>query len=197
MKFRAPFKIKSSSLVRFTVIYDCSGIKQKMKFEKSKIEKMKKKKIIKIGVITVIIGIVIAGAVGFYMFNMPHRDVQSAKADFHLNSSDIVDEYLSNKDAANEKYLAADGDSKILEITGQVAKISDDFDGNKVVLLKSSSDKAGVSATFTPETNENTTNLQVGEKVTVKGVIRSGAAYDSDLELYENVILEKSDVVNK
>lgn len=158
---------------------------------------MKKKKIIRIGLIAAVAGIVIAGAVGLYMFNMPHRDVQSAKADFSLNSSEIVAEYLANKDAANEKYLAADGDSKILEVTGTVSKISDDFDGNKVVLLKSSSDKAGVSATFTPETNANATNLQVGEKVTVKGVIRSGAAYDNDLELYENVILEKSDVVNK
>jgi DNA/RNA endonuclease YhcR with UshA esterase domain len=158
---------------------------------------MKRKKIIRIGLITAVAGLVIAGAAGLYMFNMPHRDVQSAKADFSLNSSEIVAEYLANKDAANEKYLAADGDSKILVITGQVAKISDDFDGNKVVLLKSSSEKAGVSATFTPKTNANATMLQVGEKVTVKGVIRSGAAYDSDLELYENVILEKSDVVNK
>lgn len=158
---------------------------------------MKRKKIIKIGIITVVAGIVIAGSVGFYMFNMPHRDVQSAKADFSLISSEIVAEYLANKDAANEKYLAADGDSKILEITGQVAKISEDFDGNKVVLIKNDGDKVGVSATFTPETNTNAAKIKIGQNVTIKGVIRSGAAYDSDLELYENVILEKSDVVNK
>ncbi|MBN2263695.1 MAG: hypothetical protein JW735_12315 [Prolixibacteraceae bacterium] len=158
---------------------------------------MKKKKIIRIGLIAVVAGIIIAGAVGFYMFNMPHRDVQSSKADFILNSSDIVAEYLGNKDAANQKYLAADGDSKILEVSGIVNKISEDFDGQKVVLLKSDGDKAGVIAAFTPETNANAEKLQVGELVTVKGVIRAGAAYDSDLELYENVILEKSDVVTK
>ncbi len=159
--------------------------------------KMKRKKIIRIGLITAVAGIVIAGAIGFYMFNMPHRDVQSIKADFSLNSSEIVAEYLANSETANDKYLAADGESKVLEITGTVNKVSEDFDGQKVVLLKADSDKAGVSATFTPETNANAEKLQVGQSVIIKGVIRSGAAYDSDLELYENVILEKSDVVTK
>lgn len=171
--------------------------KTKTRLINGKNEKMKQKKIIRIGIITVVAGIIITGAVGLYMFNMPRRDVLSAKADFSLTCSQIVTEYLDDASAANEKYLAADGDSKVLEITGTVNKISDDFDGKKVVLLKDDSDKAGVSATFTPETSANAAKLEVGQKVTLKGVIRSGAAYESDLELYENVILEKSDIVSK
>lgn len=158
---------------------------------------MKRRKIVRIGIITAVAGIIIAGAVGLYLFNMPHRDVQSAKVDFSVNSSEIVAEYLADANAANNKYLAADGDSKVLEVTGTVSKISEDFDGKKVVLLKDGSDKAGVSATFTPETSVNAAILEVGQSITIKGVIRSGAAYDSDLELYENVILEKSDIVTK
>lgn len=158
---------------------------------------MKKRRIIKLGIIAVVAGVIIAGAVGLYMFNMPHRDVQSVKADFSLTSSEIVAEYLANAETANNKYLAANGESKVLEITGTVNKISEDFDGQKVVLLKFEGDKAGVSATFTPETSANAEKLQVGQSVIIKGVIRSGAAYDSDLELYENVILEKSDLVTK
>lgn len=158
---------------------------------------MKKRKIIKIGIIVAIAGFVIAGSVGLYMFNMPHRNVQSTKADFSLNSSEIVTEYLADAKAANSKYLAADGNSKVLEITGTINKVSENFDGKKVVLLKSDSDKAGVSATFTEETNMNADKLIVGQDVTIKGVIRSGAAYDEDLELYENVILEKSNIVAK
>ena len=65
------------------------------------------------------------------------------------------------------------------------------------MLLKENSDKAGVSATFTPETNQNTIGLSTDQTITVKGVIRSGASYDDDLELYENVILEESDIVKK
>ena len=158
---------------------------------------MKKSKLIKTGIIAVVAGIITAGSVGLYLFNMTHRDVQSAKTDFSLNSSEIVAEYLTNASAANSKYLSADGNSKILEITGIVSKVSEDFDGRKVVLLKNAGDKAGVSATFTPETNPNAAKLEIGQNVTVKGVIRSGAAYNEDLDLFENVILEKSDVVTK
>ncbi|HAZ02460.1 MAG TPA: hypothetical protein DCY97_09860 [Marinilabiliales bacterium] len=158
---------------------------------------MKKKKWFKIITIVGLAGLFIGGSVALYLFNMPHRDVQSGKTDFSLTSNEIVSEYLANKDAANQKYLAADGDSKILKITGTIAKISENYDGNKVVLLKENSDKAGVSATFTPETNQNTIGLSTDQTITVKGVIRSGASYDDDLELYENVILEESDIVKK
>lgn len=158
---------------------------------------MERKKIIKAGIIFMVAGVVIAGLVGLYLFNMPHRNVQNQEADFSLNSSQIVQEYLTDKESANKKYLADDGDSKILEITGVVSQVSEDFNGQKVVLLKGDDDKAGVSATFTAETNANAAKLQVGETVTVKGVIRSGAAFDEDLELYENVILEKSDLATK
>jgi hypothetical protein len=158
---------------------------------------MNKKKIFKIAAIVVIAGILIGGGIGAYLFFMPHRDVQSASTDFQLTSTAIVEEYLNNKDKANEKYLSADGDSKILEISGPVKSISENFDGNKVVLLQGEGDKAGVSATFTKETNSSLAGIEVGQTITVKGVIRSGAAYDEDLELYENVILEKSDIVKK
>jgi hypothetical protein len=131
------------------------------------------------------------------MFNMPHRDVQSADADYTLSTSEIVSEYLADKDAANKKYLAADGDSKILEITGVVSKISEDFNGQKVVLLAGAQAKAGVSATFTSETNSSLSNVQVDQTITIKGVIRSGASYDEDLEMYEHVLIEKSDIVLK
>lgn len=158
---------------------------------------MKRREIINAGILIAVTGIVIIGAVGLYLFNMPHRNVQKANADYNLSSSQIVAEYLTDKESANKKYLAEDGDSKIMQITGNVSKISEDFNGQKVVLLKGADDKAGVNASFTKETNANAAKLQVGETVTLKGVIRSGASFDKDLGFYENVILEKSDVATK
>lgn len=158
---------------------------------------MKRKKILRIAVILVIAGVIIGGGIGLYMFNMPQRDVQAATADYTMTASEIVGEYLAGREAANNKYLSDDGDSKILVLTGTVNKISDDFGGQKVVLLKTDGDKAGVSATFTPETSSKVADLQVGTTITVKGVIRSGASFDEDLGLYENVILEKCDIVTQ
>ena len=158
---------------------------------------MKRKKVLKVIAILGVSGLLVGGGIGLYMFNKPHRDVQSADADYTLSTSEIVSEYLTDKDAANTKYLAADGDSKILEITGVVSKISEDFNGQKVVLLAGAEAKAGVSATFTSETNSSLSNVQVDQTITIKGVIRSGASYDEDLEMYEHVLIEKSDIVLK
>jgi len=147
-------------------------------------------------VIVVIIGVVVASAIAFYLFNMPKRDVQATKTDFSLAASTIVNEYLKNADSANEKYLQEDGDSKILAVEGKLFSITEDLNHQKVILLKDSSDKAGVSCTFTAETNAHTSSLLPGQTVTIKGVIRSGAGYDEDLDLYENVIMEKCDIIN-
>ena len=157
---------------------------------------MKKKKVIRTIAVLGVAGLLIGGGIGLYMFNMPKRDVQAAQTDFTLSTSQIVSEYLSDSEAANQKYLSADGDSKILEISGELSKISENYNGQKVVLLKNAQDKAGVSATFSPESNDHLNGIQIGQVITVKGVIRSGASYDEDLELYENVVLDQSDIVN-
>ncbi|MCF8222688.1 MAG: OB-fold putative lipoprotein [Bacteroidales bacterium] len=156
---------------------------------------MKKRKKLRIIILTAAGGLIIGGALTMYMFNMPHRDVTETDPDYYITSTEIVNEYLANSDTANEKYLAADGDSKILEITGNISDISEDFDGNAVVLLKGENDRAGVRVTFTGETEPDEGSLSVGQQITVKGVIRSGAAYDKDLEMYENVIIEKSVII--
>lgn len=156
---------------------------------------MKKKKILKLAVGVAIIGTLIGGGSAAYMFYRPHRDVQATKTDYSITNSEIVSEYLKDRHAADNKYLSADGDSKILEVTGTVNKISENYNEQKVILLKEVGDQAGVSATFTTETNHKVFYLEIGQKVTVKGVIRSGAAFDEDLGFYENVILEKSDLV--
>lgn len=155
------------------------------------------KKFIKAGLLVLVSGLVIAGGVIYYMFNMPHRDVQAAATDYQFTASAIVDEYLSDPERANEKYLDNEGESKIIEVTGKVASISEDFNKQKVVLLKSAEDKSGVSCTFTSETNGQINSVSIGETISLKGVIRAGASYDEDLQMYEDVILEKCALINK
>ncbi len=157
---------------------------------------MARKKIIRIVFLVLGLGILIAGGTVYYMFNMPHRDVTSSKTDYQLQASEIVEEYLKDPVKANEKYLDTKGESKILEITGVIASISTDFNDQKVILLKGENANAGVTCTFTKETNSSVANLKEGQHISVKGVIRSGASYDEDLEMYENVILDKCSLTN-
>lgn len=155
------------------------------------------KRTIRISSILAGVGLAIGGAIALYIFYMPHRDVQATPTDYKLTASQIISEYLADAASANQKYLDNEGESKVLEVTGTVFKISDDFQGNKVVLLKSENDKAGVSCTFTGESNADVEKLQIGENITIKGVIRSGASYDEDLGMYEDVIMEKCDLSSK
>lgn len=155
----------------------------------------KNRKILRITAIMIISGLIIGGGIILYMFNMPHRNIQNSDTDFFLTTSQIVSEYLSDSKTANDKYLAEDGNSKILEITGTVVSISEDFSGRKVVLLKEDSDNAGVNCVFLEEAKSNAMNIKIEDTITIKGVIRSGASYDEDLELYEHIILDKCDIV--
>ena len=139
--------------------------------------------------------ILVAGiSVVTYMLNMPARDVQGADSDFQIPSTALVQEYLDDATAANKKYLDANGESAILEVTGFITDISVDFNEQVVILLQSDNDLAGVSCTFTHETNASTNDLALGMEIVIKGVIRSGAVYDEDLEMFEPVIIEKSDL---
>jgi hypothetical protein len=157
---------------------------------------MKKGKIFKLAGIIFLTVAVIASVVGYYLYNLPKRDIQASKINYTTTSSALVNEYLANKAAANEKYLKDDGDSKILSIRGKVYAISTDQKKQRVILLKGAGDKAGVSCTFTEQTNAHVADITVGQDITVKGVIRAGAGFDEDLRIFEDVIVEQCDIIN-
>ncbi|MFT5513509.1 MAG: hypothetical protein ACI8SE_001917 [Bacteroidia bacterium] len=139
----------------------------------------------------------IGGMVVAYFYFMPHRNVVDMNAEVTIEADALVKEYLDNADAANNKYLSEEGESTILAVIGTVSTITTDQNDQRVVLLKNAEANAGVSCTFTSETNNQVKNIKEGERVRIKGVIRSGAGYDEDLELYEDVIIEKCTVLKK
>jgi hypothetical protein len=156
---------------------------------------MKKKSILKIAYL-LIVGLLIGAGLGIYLFNMPDRDIAGSESDFSLMADALVNEYLENSQIANAKYLDDEGESSIITISGELANISEDFNGQIVLLLKSPSAKAGVSATLSKESLEKISDFNKGQDYRIKGVIRSGASYDEDLEMFENVILEKCEIIN-
>lgn len=156
-----------------------------------------KRKILKWGLIVFAVGLVTAVSIFLYMWYMPHRDVQAAPVDIEITAVDLVNEYLNDPETANEKYLQEEGESKILAVSGKVSAIDEDLNHQKTVLLKNENDQAGVLCFFMAETNANAEELKIGDQITIKGVIRSGAEYDEDLDLYEDAILEKCDVLKQ
>jgi len=155
--------------------------------------KTKRKKIIKRLLIVGLVGAVIGGGVLAYFWFMPHRDVKNTIADHSIKGVELVEEYLTNADAANEKYLAEDGDSDIFEVLGMVSDISENQNGQTVILLKGPEDKAGISCTFIK--GEDTSAIKLGDEVKIKGKIEVGASYDKDFEEYMDVVMGECSLV--
>ncbi len=156
-------------------------------------QKQKKKKLIKIiaGVVILgLIGVIIVVAVIFFT---PHRDVKNAPTDFVVNAQTLVDEYLEDAQAANQKYLSEDGDSKIFEVNGRVGEIMKNMKEETVILLKPEGNKLGVQCTFT--LTEDLSGVKVGDNIKVKGKIEQGASYDEDLEIGADVIIGECSLV--
>ncbi len=124
------------------------------------------------------------------MYNMPHRDVQGTSTDYRLSVTELVDEYLANPEAANAKYLAEDGNSKILEVSGTVHRPRKNMNDQVMVVLQNPGEKAGVNATFTQQASDVFADLETGQEIVIKGVIRSGVYFDKNLNMYINAIID-------
>jgi hypothetical protein len=155
---------------------------------------MAKKLVKRIGLI-ILGGIIIAMSAGAYLWFKPHRNVQATKAFAELKVNELVSEFSADANAANVKYLANDGNSKVLIIEGRVSKITTNQTGEKVIILKDEGAKAGVSATFTQNASPNAEFLNVGDIIKVKGAIISGNSYNADFDLYEHAILVQCDII--
>lgn len=130
-----------------------------------------------------------------YLFYKPHRNVQTAKASAQISVKELLNEFSSNEKKANAKYLSADGNSKILIVSGPVYSSSTNQKNELVILLKEESQPEGVSCTFTAETNDHAASLKKGDIVKIKGAITAGNSYDTLLDLHNHALLIQCDIV--
>ena len=134
---------------------------------------------------------VIGIGVAAYLWFMPHRDVQAQKPDLEIGSTELVKRYLQDPTAANAFFLREDGDSKILAISGTIGNIMKNQAGAVVVRLAEPAAKAGVLCTLTDSASASAGNLQVGQTITLKGVIRAGAEFDDLMGIYIDAVMDE------
>lgn len=142
-----------------------------------------------------LLGALIGGGTMYYMMNMPHRNAQNAATDYQLTAMELTTAYLTNAADADEKFLSDDGNSRVLEVSGTVYNVSEDFNDRTVVVLKEKDAAVGVSCTFLAENSHTAKDLRTGQTIVVKGVIRSGASYDADFDMYSHAVLEQCALV--
>ncbi len=86
----------------------------------------------------------IGGAVTFYLYNKPHRDVASEEAAHTLTADALFDAFDADEVGANALYL-----DKVVEVTGEVAEVTENGAGQAVITLTAANAMmGGVSATM-------------------------------------------------
>ncbi len=123
------------------------------------------KKGLKIFLIIAVIGLVAGLSTVYYIFNMPHRDVENEAPAYTIEASALFEEYNNDEDATHIKY----GD-KILQVNGKIAELS--IEGYQVSITLND-EMEGVNCSLDSiaiaQNMELINQLKLGDNITLKG----------------------------
>ncbi|WP_205509511.1 OB-fold protein [Longitalea arenae] len=147
---------------------------------------MSKKRIIIGGIVVVILAL---ATYGWYQYNRTVKGLHDVRADYSVNATALINEFISNEDSANKKYL-----NRILAVKGVIKNI-ESGEGAGTIVLGDSTDLSGVRCVLDSSAHSKTASLQRGALITIKGAI-TGFSKDetgllgSDVQLNRCVISE-------
>jgi hypothetical protein len=123
---------------------------------------MNKKRIIIGGIVSII---VLVAVYGWYQYNRTVQGLANVSADFSVNAKELINEFVSNEESANKKYL-----NKILSVKGMVKNVEEGQGGGTIV-LGDTTEMSAVRCVLDSSANTTAASLQKGAMVTVKGAI--------------------------
>ncbi|HEY8897907.1 MAG TPA: hypothetical protein VIM79_23945 [Niastella sp.] len=123
---------------------------------------MSKKRTIIAGIIAIII---IVALYGWYQYNRTVQGLNDISADYTVNATALINEFVTNDSTANKKYL-----NKILEVKGMIKKVEENS-GTGIVVLGDTTDMSGVRCILDSTTSATAGSLKRGAVITIKGAI--------------------------
>jgi hypothetical protein len=114
-----------------------------------------------------------------YVYFKPHRDVATEKG-VALTAQQLFDAFKANEADANAKYL-----DKAIELSGEVADITTNQDGNTVANFKTNDPLFVINCTFKTKPDE----LKPGQTITFKGIC-TGYIPDANVVINEGVLIK-------
>lgn len=125
------------------------------------------------------VGLIAGLLMVFWIFNKPHRDVAKEKG-IALSAQQVYDAFRTNEASANSKYL-----DKAIELTGTVADVSTNQEGQKVVNFSTNDPLVMINCTFKTDPG----NLKAGDTITFKGIC-TGYIPDANVVINEGVLIK-------
>lgn len=116
-------------------------------------------------IIAVLLLAVIAGGIyAWREYTRPVRDLDSATADYTVQATALIQEFMVNESVASQKYL-----NKIIAVHG-VVKLVDTTDGACIVALGDTADMSSVRCVMN-DAATGAVAVQKGAVVTLKGAV--------------------------
>lgn len=130
-------------------------------------------------------------AVGYYMYNKPHKNIAEATPDFIMTADELFDQYTTDNINADSIYS-----DKVIELTGKVQNLNLENKKEPNVVLIAADGEGTVTCGFKPEMLEKINQLKSGTEIKIKGQC-VGMLGDASLDLLNSpdVILKKCTVI--
>ncbi len=136
-------------------------------------------------VIVILLLAVCMAGVGYYMYNKGPVDVKDSPA-VKIEAGTLYNAYLTDSSAAQKNYSG-----KILQVSGLVSKVSDNQQGEMIVLLKTNTNGAFVNCTLQQKIN----NIKPNDKLQVKGICSGMGQGEQELGIMGDLYLTRSLIV--
>ncbi len=132
-------------------------------------------------ILFIVLMIIAAAFTGYYFYNKGPVDIQQASAQ-KADAASLYNEFVTDSISAQKKYSG-----KILLVSGNVADLSVNQQGQSIVLLKTSNGKGFINCTL----QEKATSISKDQSIQIKGSCSGLGEADEDLGLQPDLYLER------
>jgi len=155
---------------------------------------MKRNKMIRYLLVLVLAGVMIGAAVGYYMYNKPHRDIEHAMPDYILTADELAAAY-ADEGEGNKKFL-----NNVVLLVGKAADVSKDAGGNINILFTTADGEIDASLDDRYQEDENyrrsTSDIESGKNIQLQCYC-SGAIKDTMLGIVTSRVVLKNCFIKK
>ena len=135
--------------------------------------------------LSVAVILLVAVGTGYYMYNKPAQDVESAEGKKVLATA-LYESFAKDSAVAKKNYA-----EKILQVSGVITEVSTNQQKQAIILLKTNTDGASVNCTMEGPAE----GLTTGNTVEIKGICNGMGEGDADLGIMGDVYLVRCHIV--
>ena len=126
--------------------------------------------------------LVIGAAVGYYMWNKPHRTAEDEKPVATLTADELFNQFNTDAAGSNAKYL-----DKVIQVSGVVNSVKTTETKETKIALQTPDEMGIAEISVILKAGEKADDIKDGTTVALKGIC---SGFNTDVELRQAVIIK-------